>query len=422
MADENQTANEIFFDAAIRHQVSVRRFSTGEVKAILKLLDKADTELADLLRRELGKLAGRPLDMKAKRLDTLLKDVKTARQELMKAIKQKVRPTLYDFAAVEEEAERRAILFSIPVQIELAAVATDTLRAAVTTRPFSGGKDAARTLDQWFESLARADQARIVGAIQLGLAQGETVDQMVKRIIGTKAERYTDGILQMTRLNAEAVVRTAVNHVSNAAREEVWTANADIVAALRWTSTLDGRTSAICRSRDGMMVPIGDNPLPKGAKQLAPPGARPPAHPNCRSVMVAVLTGEGIDSLAGERPFVRDTRTGDQRQIDFRQEARDRAGSSWADMSRTERNAAVKKVRADWYEQNVGRVPSATTYNDWLKKQPAAFQDQVLGKAKGALYRKGGLTLDQYVDRAGNELTLDQLRAEHPGAFAKAGL
>ncbi|MEI6439056.1 MAG: minor capsid protein [Alphaproteobacteria bacterium] len=92
-------------------------------------------------------------------------------------------------------------------------------------------------------------------------------------------------------------------------------------------------------------------------------GPRPPAHIGCRSVMVPV-----VDDIPGVAPF------------------------------------------------------TPPTYEAWLKKQPAAFQDEVLGASRGALFRRGGLSVDRFVDRAGNTLSLDQLRARDSSAFKAAGL
>lgn len=86
-------------------------------------------------------------------------------------------------------------------------------------------------------------------------------------------------------------------------------------------------------------------------------GPRPPAHPNCRSTMVPV----------------------------------------------TSRNKA--------------RLDKRETYQDWLTAQPAAMQDDILGKAKGQLFREGGLTVDRFVNRAGQEMTLDQLKAADRAAW-----
>ena len=69
-----------------------------------------------------------------------------------------------------------------------------------------------------------------------------------------------------------------------------------------------------------------------------------------------------------------------------------------------------------------GQVPADMTYQDWLRKQPASRQDDILGVTKGKLFRQGGLTLDRFVDRAGRELNLTELRKKNAEAFAKAGL
>lgn len=63
-----------------------------------------------------------------------------------------------------------------------------------------------------------------------------------------------------------------------------------------------------------------------------------------------------------------------------------------------------------------GQVPESLRYGDWLRKQGAGFQDEVLGKGRAELFR-GGLPIDRFTDRAGNELTLKQLRAAEPISF-----
>jgi len=255
--------------------------------------------------------------------------------------------------------------------------------------------------------VAVADQRRIVEAIQLGLVQGEGVPLISGRVV--KA-------LGFTRRNAEAVVRTAVNHASNVSRDAFFQANAAVAQALRWTSTLDGRTSTICRARDGHYAPVIPTADLKTIPQpwLVPPTARPPAHPACRSVMIAVLNALGIAAAMPDRPFVRDVRTGRQREIDFRAEAHAKVGDArWKSMSISQRNATIARQKEAWSREAVGRVPAGINYDAWLRKQPVAFQNEVLGRAKAVAFRKG-LRLDQFVNRTGGELTLAQLGAMYP--------
>lgn len=401
------TANQDLFDAALRHQVALRRYSNTTIRRIKRLLEEADRDLTEHLRRKLARIVGSP-DAVA-RLEELLKDIRAMREALMSQLRESATAELLDLARLEADWEQSIMTTALPVEMVLASAPLGRLNAVVNSRPFQG-----RFLREWFASLQAQEREGLKQALRMGITNGETLDDIVRRVVGTRANRYTDGILSITRRSAEAVMRTAITHVSNAARGEVWDANADIIYALRWTATLDGRTSAVCRARDGDLAMMGDNPLPPGAQPLTPREARPPAHVNCRSVMVAIFSPEGV---LGDRPFVRDKRGRNVRERDFRAEAREEAGSAWAGMSTAERNAAIRRRREAWGAENIGQVPSSTTYEQWMARQPVAFQDEVLGQAKARLFRSGRLTLDDFVDRAGRELTLDQLRQRFPNAF-----
>jgi len=69
-----------------------------------------------------------------------------------------------------------------------------------------------------------------------------------------------------------------------------------------------------------------------------------------------------------------------------------------------------------------GQLPTRVNYPEWLAAQSAEFQDEVLGKARGALFRRGGLTLDRFVDRNGRLFTLKELAGFDRAAFKAAGL
>lgn len=382
------TANQAYFNAALRHQIDVRRFQAGEIRAAIKLLSRADRDFVAKLRERLARL-GQTTDFTSRRWKTLLSDIRTLRRVAIEELKTKTAGTLREFSVSETAREAALLERAIPIEVSMATVPVEQLRAIATTEPFRGNR-----LQEWFETLARSDQKRLREAIQIGMVQGEGIPAIIKRVAGTKEASFADGALASTRREAEAIIRTGVNHVSNSAREEVWDANSDIISALRWTSTLDGRTTPICQARDGMMAPVGDKPLPEGAEPLDPPGARPPAHVNCRSVMVAVIDGVGV---LGNRPAVRDTRRPDDRETDFRAEAR-----------RTGR--PIQEIRAEWARENIGTVPAKQTYDSWLRQQPAAFQDEVLGPGRAKLFRDGSLSLDQFVDASGKELTLEALQ------------
>lgn len=396
------TANEEYRDAVLRHAIGLRRYSSNLLARVIKLLTKADTDLSVMLRSRLADFPeGGRIDYTGERWKAMLADIQAARDTALQQYKDLLRGDLSQLSVDEARHEVAVLEASIPIEVALAQVTASQLRAIVSTQPFQG-----HLLKDWFRGLEQADKARLRQAIQLGMAQGEPIDNIVRRIVGTKANAFADGILSITRRDAVSIARTAVNHVSNAARSYVWDDNSDVIQCRIWHSTLDGRTSAVCRARDGLAAPVGDNELPPGLQALVPANATPPAHVNCRSVMVAYIDGVG---LLGNRPFVRDTRTPDGREIDFRAQAK-------------EEGRDIADVRSDWAAKNIGRVPASTNYQEFLSRQSPDFQDEVLGKTKGKLFRDGGLKLTQFVDRAGNELTLDDLRATLPDAFDAAGV
>ena len=55
------------------------------------------------------------------------------------------------------------------------------------------------------------------------------------------------------------------------------------------------------------------------------------------------------------------------------------------------------------------------SYHQWLKQQPAWFQDERLGKTKGLIFRNAGLSPEEFrkitVDDLGRPLTIDEMKA-----------
>lgn len=198
-----------------------------------------------------------------------------------------------------------------------------------------------------------AEVARLVNGVKMGFVQGKTTRQIVKEVVGA------GGLADVSQRNAATVIRTAINHVSTQARETVYKKNSDIIERYEWVSTLDSRTSTICRSRDGQKYEIGKGPLP-------------PAHPNCRSA-----TAPGISD-----------------EFDFLDKGAKRAAKG-----------------AEGGQQ----VDASTTYYDFLKQQPAWFIDEALGPVRGKIFRNSGISPEEFrvisVDGFGRPLTLNEMAA-----------
>lgn len=396
-------ANQAFFDAQLRRAIFLERYKGSLSKRLQQFLLDTEADLETRLRRNLDSFKHERGRERSKRLAALLAFIRAKRTEDFKTLRAELEGELRGLAVEEGGFQIRSAEFSLPIEVDFITPSPAKLRAVVRTQEILG-----TNFLGLFEGLVADDARRMIAAIRQGVAQGDSTPNIVARVLGTAAGRGRDGVTGLTRRQADAVVRTATNAIANAAREEVWAANADLLEGVQWVSVLDGRTSAICRSRDGMVFPVGQGP-------------RPPAHWRCRSVMVAAFDAEAI---VPTRPFVRDARTRREREIDFRAQAKAAAGAEgWKALSRSERNARIRSLRTAWGKENIGVAPEGTTYPTWLKRQPARFQDEVLGPSRGRLFRRGDLPLTRFVDRnTGREYTLAELRRREPEAWEKAGL
>jgi len=70
----------------------------------------------------------------------------------------------------------------------------------------------------------------------------------------------------------------------------------------------------------------------------------------------------------------------------------------------------------------VGRVPIATSYQQWLGRQNVGFQNEVLGPTRGVLFRKGEIDLPGFVDQSGSRWTLRELYDQDPARFQRSGI
>jgi SPP1 gp7 family putative phage head morphogenesis protein len=352
------TANEEALDAAVRHQIGLLRYSSSVVKKVVSLLNRIDDRLvAEIAKRGIGDES-----FTQRRLNLLLDSVRAIIAEAYGRATTSLNDELKDLAGYERDFQLGLLGKSLPVRWDFIKPTSAQLYAAVTARPFEG-----RLLKDWYSDLEAGAYRRLRDTIRMGYVEGRTTDQIIRDVRGTRAQQYKDGVLEISRRGAEATVRTAINHTATVARNEVYKENASVIKGVRWVSTLDARTSAVCRGRDGKVYPLDSGP-------------RPPAHINCRSSTAPVL-------------------------------------KSWKEMG-----INLKEAPEGTRASMDGQVAASVTYQDWLKRQPKEVQDDILGVSKAQLFRKGDLPLDRFVDRAGHEYTLDELRQRESEVFQKAGI
>lgn len=231
--------------------------------------------------------------------------------------------------------------------------------------------------------LAPTQRDRVYATIRQGIAAGEANTQIIRALRGTPAMRYQDGLMQSAKRDVERLVRTARNHISNAAYEDTYAALG--VESVVWVATLEGRTCTACASMDGQVFEIG-----KAHRT-------PPAHPNCRCILAPALDSD----MVGNRPYVRALKV---RKRDGSNEFR-----SIGNMTKNQREQAGLKI---------GQVKASTTFKSWFDGQDAAFQREWLGPSRYKLYKEGGLSLDRFVDvQSGKQYSLEELRRRDAETF-----
>lgn len=326
----------------ISHQIWLQRTASGEVKDLAPFIQ----EMRDEIKRQV--LLFGDDGRSTARLNKLLRDLEEALTGLTGDWLAKLIEDLKELAAYEAEWNVKTLTAN--VNAEFVTPTAEQVWSAAEFQPLSLSDkpvDFTKLMSGWGET----EVARLVTGVKMGFVQGQTTRQIVKNVVGA------GGLADISERNAATVIRTALSHVSNEARNETYRQNDDIIEKYEWVSTLDSRTSTICRARDGMTWEIGKGPMP-------------PAHPNCRSTTAPVISSE----------------------FDFLDKGAKRAAKG-----------------ADGGTQ----VSADTTYYEFLKQQPAWFQDEALGPTRGKIFRNSGISPEEFrvisVDGFGNPLTLKQM-------------
>lgn len=343
--------NDRIFDAEVSHAVGLQRYSNGVVNRVLALLNRSD---ADLVARLSNALERAPTSFNAARLEKLLESVRNLNGKTYERIGTELEKELRDLVAYEAEFQERIFTSTLPAQVVasvgVSSVNVEQVAAAALSRPFQGV-----LLREALKGLSDDRAVAVRNAVRMGIVEQETTQQIIRRIRGTRSLDYKDGLMEVSRRNAEALVRTAVTHTQNYTKQKFYEANSDLVEKWEFRATLDSRTTLTCASLDGKVYPVGQGP-------------QPPRHWNCRSVAIPVV-------------------------------------KSWRDLG-----IPIDEISPSTRASMDGQVAENLNYSQWLRTKPAAFQDEVLGKERGRLFRENEISIDRFVNDRGRVYNLDELR------------
>lgn len=340
-------ANDFLLDAGVRHQIFVQRYAGGQVKELLQYLRDmiADVERKLLQAQNLSE---------AQKLTTQLRQIQRIIDDGMEKLSTGLVTNVS--ALAEYEAEFAVKTLNAAATVGAVLPESELLRALVTNTPMQlqvGNAVQELTVQQAAATYSRKKSSELRRVIQTGFVEGATTQDLTRRVMQ---------VAKRQQAQAEALVRTSINHIASEARRETHLANTDILSGEEFVAVLDDRTTIGCAALDGKIFPFNRGPST-------------PRHWNCRSVRVPVLAPK------------------------FRE-------------------GGLEGMRAS----KDGPVPASRTYGGWLRDQSAEFQDTVLGKERAKLFRTGGLSLEKFTDDMGKQYSLEQLKLLEPVAFQRSGL
>lgn len=353
-----KTANEKLLDELIGHEVDLAHLSNAQVVEIIKILNSQDPELRAALIEEID---GIGQDLSEASVALALAGVLGINRAVFARVRQALTQSTDDLIRYELSFVHSALQSVLPamVQDQYPVKTADfaQVQAAARTMPFQG-----RLISEWLAGVESGRAASIRDAVRSGIVDGKPTAEIVRAIMGTRAERYADGVLQKSRRDVESVVRSAVSGAAAVASDKSFEANAVLISHVEWVSILDNRTTVMCRIRDRLPYTLGTyKPIGHKVPWLAGPGR---LHFCCRSSKWPVL-------------------------------------NSAKELGITDAEAMALMD---------GQSPQQVTYGEWLGRQSAARQDQILGPERGKLMRQGKLKMHDFYNDKGRFLTIDELR------------
>jgi len=395
-------ASTIVADRLIERGIYLERYKSGFNRQILDALETLENDLTKELAVAFSK--GGTLKAQTKRLENLLADTRLIIKTAYKENADKAGAELLRLAQNEQTCVVGAMNHAMGIDLAGSKIVLNPLIVGATARQIASGIydrtlnydelkaltdgtliQGAKSAEWWSRQSADLTQ-KFSDQMRQGVLRGETLDQFVARVRGTRAKLYTDGIMQGTRRNTEALVRTSVQAVANSTRMATFQANSDLVSAICWLSVMDARTSLGCVARNGKcwdaetLKPIGHN--------IEWPGVSP--HWGCRATQTSVLKSFK-DISAAMDPGELDA--------EFKKQL-EKQGFSPDEIAKIKRNTRASMD---------GQVPADITFDKWLGGKAPAFQDELLGKGRGKLFRDGKITLTDLIDQSGRPLTIDEL-------------
>ncbi|MCU7833703.1 MAG: phage head morphogenesis protein [gamma proteobacterium symbiont of Taylorina sp.] len=353
-------ANEKLIDAITIHLVDLTRVEPSiknDVLAKLKALEK------EIIMAIVDANLEVPINPAAKKkvLNNLLKTAQKIIESHYSQISQ-------DMIKVQEDIVKTEFKFvenSINIAIGATIANTVINKKAATTIAKETLIEGAPSKDWWGRQSVGLHRS-FIDLVRRGVLAGDTNQQIIQRIKGTRGRGFTDGVMNIPRKNATTLITTAIHAVANRATMKAYEGNEDISKGYRHLSTMDNKTSTICQAKSDLIWTSDKKPVNHNILFEVPP-----IHWNCRSKVVLII--KDWDEITGK------TKTKLEDKL-------------------TPRQRAV-----------MGGQAKVANYEDWLKTKPKVMQIEKLGQKKWDLWQTGKLSFRDMIDQRGNPLSIEEL-------------
>jgi SPP1 gp7 family putative phage head morphogenesis protein len=380
-------------DSMVAHNIDVMRFAEGVREKVVGQLEELSRDIQAIIE-DISPTSPKRQTYRIQRLERLLDQTNRAIGKSTSAVTDIHRRQLQDFVTIEGDFTADMLRRSIGIDILTVSLVPAQLKTIVSDHLIQGAPSR-----EWWLKQSRDLRAQFAREMRLGVLQGETMDQLVRRVIGGSTGRYdiieladgkrrrvavrSGGIMSARKHEAEALVRTSVQTAANDVGYQTFRENTDIIKGLQALATLDARTTLICMGRDGAVWDIETGePLGDGREDFPGP---PPWHFNCRTRLIPVT-------------------------------------KSWEELGRdleekygatSRKFKQLQEAPQSTRESMDGQVAGGLNYEDWLKTKPDTFQKEVLGLNRWQMWRNGQISsLRQLTDQSGRPLTIAELRSK----------
>lgn len=261
----------------VLHQVYYERYTTNEAIKLLTILDKANLDIAEHIKRVNGIYT-------KKRYREIAKFLKEKTEEVRNLMKGEIDID----GTIEEEIEAQLKIINSVVKgaKDVKTPSPIQVKETVMFKPSVG-----KTFEDFLENTQTGLYQTWDSALRTGFLTGMTTPEIVKMVLGSVDGRtnfLTVGKMSALRNSVMANTRTQLQSMGNEIRSQMYQKNGDLFDGYIWLSTLDRRACLVCSNLDGKLF---------NSQKDVP---EMPMHLNCRCVLVPHFKDDDFN-MVGER-------------------------------------------------------------------------------------------------------------------------